>query len=153
MKYAIFSILIVFTFLSSISLAQNITLDIQGTCKDYNVTITADGFEEACYDVKIEAMSPTGSSSIYDPREGWKSSFYYISEAFCNETGTFQIRADDSDTLHFLAKLRLGGNVWQSSYYEVQQECPQTDELFIFAVVLIVILVLLAVITWYVKGK
>jgi len=138
---------------SSISFAQNITLQITGTCKEYNVTITATGFEEACYDVKIEAVSTKASSSIYDPREGWKSSFYYIDEALCNNTGSFQIRADDSETLHFLAKLRLDNNVWQSSYYEVQQSCPETDELFIFAVVLVVILILLVLVTFYVKGS
>ena len=113
---------------------------------------TAEGFEEACYDVKIEAVSPSGRGSIYDPREGWKSSFYYISEALCNGTGSFQLKTDDSETLHFLAKLRLGGNVWQSSYHEVQQDCPQTDVLFIFAVALVVVLILLSLVTWYVKA-
>lgn len=159
----VFSLILV---MSSITLAQELTsiqdirLEINGICKEYNVTLTATGIDEACYDVKIDLTSPDGiAGSIFDPREGWKSSFYYIGSAFCtNETisKTFKMRTDSaSDILNFQAKFRFGSSdVWSSGYYEFRQSCPaeqtyDTSKLVLAA--LVVILILLMAVTFYVK--
>lgn len=155
MKYA--PIVVFFLLLSSVGLAEEITLDIAGECRYYNVTVTARNFSEACYDVKVEALSEIGRGFIYDERGGWKSSFYYIDEALCTSetsTKTFSLRIDATDTVSFMAKLRLDNDIWESQYYSVDQDCPpQPGQEFVFAISLIVILILTGTIAWYVKKK
>ncbi|MCX6818957.1 MAG: hypothetical protein NT129_03060 [Candidatus Aenigmarchaeota archaeon] len=158
---AFLSFLIIFSILSSTVFAQEISLDIQGTCKEYNVTLTATGID-GCYDVKIELTSPDSiTGSIFDPREGWKSSFFFIDEALCiNATAskTFAMRTDStSATINFEAKLRPVSEAevaWESGYYIFKQKCPPVadDTMFVILVALIVVLVLLAAVTLYVKG-
>ncbi len=157
---AFLSFLIILFIFSSLALAQDITLDIQGTCKEYNVTLFATGID-GCYDVKIELTSPDSiTGSIFDSREGWKSSFFFIDEALCiNATAskTFAMRTDStSATINFEAKLRPVSEAevaWESGYYVFKQKCPiaADDTIFVVLVALIVVLVLLAAVTLYVR--
>jgi len=68
---------------SAVSFAQKMDMDISGQCRNYDVTLIVNDLEEGCYDLKIDMTCPEGRGEIYDPREGWKSSYYYIDEAFC----------------------------------------------------------------------
>ncbi len=150
MKSAFF-LLFMFVF-SSVALAQNIKLDIDGSCKEYNVTLTASDISAGCYDAKIDMTTPSGRiGRIFDPREGWKSSIYFVNEALCVNTTeanrTFQLVTESTyENVNFAAKLRFGSNTWQSSYYEIKQDCPGSPEgnlYLFFAVSAIVALVLL----------
>ena len=138
----------------------SISLDISGTCKEFNVTLTASNFSEGCYDVKIDITTPSGRvGRIYDTKEGWKSSIYYIDEALCigaNESvvsEVFQMKAETSaKQLYFQPRLRAGSKTWESSHVSFEQDCPvESDNEILFLVSLIVILTLLVVITMYVK--
>jgi len=157
---AFFSSLLILLIFSSIAFAQEISLDIQGTCKEYNITLFTSGID-GCYDVKIELTSPDDiTGSIFDPREGWKSSFFFIKEALCtNESASkaFAMRTDStSATINFEAKLRPVSETevaWESGYYIFNQKCPITvdDTAFVFLVALIIVLVLLFAIALYIK--
>ncbi len=139
--------------------AQNISLDIQGNCIEYNVTLVAAGLEEGCYDVKIDVTTQRGRGEIFDPRQGWKSSFYYINEILCLEnttetSRTFQLRAPLGDEVNFMAKLKSVSGTWESSYYTVEEKCPSTllDEISTAVIAaLAVILILLSAVTFYVR--
>ena len=140
--------------LTSFASAQNISLTIEGECHEFNVTLKAVNLEEGCYDVKIEALSPESNSEIFDPRKGWKSSFYYVDDGYCGGEKTFRIRTDSDQDLNFVAKLRRGQKTISSGYYEVKQNCPEEREMdveYFFLVSLISILMILIGITIYVK--
>jgi hypothetical protein len=108
-------------------------MDIQGVCRNYNVTLSLYGFPEGCYDVKIDVTSPAGRvGEIFDPREGWKSSFFYIREGFCVEESEgvvkniYRLRTDSSSgVLNFAGSLRFGSRSWQTGYYSILQDCPE----------------------------
>jgi hypothetical protein len=138
------------------AVSQNISMSIQGKCKEYEVTLVLENFEIACYDVKIDVTTPAGRvGEIYDPRQGWKSSFFYIREDFCvevaNETlnKTYHVRANTiSPKLYFAGLVRHGSSTWETGFQEVTQECPeipkgQIDPIF-WLVVLVVMVVILA---------
>ncbi|MFH1364731.1 MAG: hypothetical protein ABIH52_03690 [Candidatus Aenigmatarchaeota archaeon] len=107
-----------------------VSLFIEGTCREYNVTVTLDGFESACYDTKVDVTTDAGRvGRIFDSREGWKSSFFYVKEDLCVENGsvnkTYQIKADTvSPQLNFAGSIRHGSQTWTTGYYEVGQDCP-----------------------------
>lgn len=154
-----FSIIIFILPQSAIS--QNLTMNIQGECMDYNVTVFLEGFGTGCYDVKIDATTPAGRvGEIYDPREGWKSSFYYVNEGLCiqedpsqsnlTHNKTFLLRIlSSSPQVSFKGTVRHGSVTWGTGYQDVVQDCPpsspmiMTDQQF-FLSVLTVILVILA---------
>jgi len=144
----------------SIEPPPNITLDIQGTCREFNVTVSVDTFNYGCYDVKIDVTTPAGRvGQIYDPMQGWKSSIYYVTDGLClsadvsNET--FQIYADtDYEQLFFLCKLRQSSSTWESEYFNVTQDCPAAAGGSIEILILVsslVILILLIGVTMYFK--
>lgn len=173
MKTVIFPVvfLILFSVLIPSATAENITLDIRGECREYNVTLTAEGFESACYDAKIDMTTSAGRvGRIYDPREGWKSSFFYVEDDFCieestaNQTNlttetnltsktskTYKLKADTSSpTIYFRASLRHASSKWDSSFIEFGQSCPEQPSgpslpmEYFFLAVLVVILIILA---------
>jgi hypothetical protein len=111
---------------------EGLSLDIQGECKEYNVTLFLLGFMEGCYDVKIDVTTPAGRvGEIFDPREGWKSSFFYVKGDFCIEelgitNRTYKLRiVSNSGVLNFAASARSGSRSWSTGYYPVTQDCPQ----------------------------
>ena len=147
----------IFLFLPCV-LAQDITLEIEGSCADYNVTVIATGFEESCYDLKIDITTIEGRvGEIFDPWQGWKSSYFYIKEGFCVGTEdeirseSYKVRTDSKEKLNFLAKLKHDSKVWDTTYYEVEQDCLKADDDSLFLVSLIVILILSSLIMFYVK--
>lgn len=138
--------------------AQELTMDVEGSCIYYNVRIKAEGFERGCYDVKIDAKSPAGRiGEVYDPREGWKSSFYYIKDGFCI-TGErtykdFKFMAKTHNDFSFVAGLKMGSRTWISEYYDVKQNCPQQTEIpeYFFLGALLAVMIMLAGLVLYVK--
>jgi hypothetical protein len=129
-------------------LGQNILLDITGVCKEYNVTVTISDFEIGCYDVKVDITTPAGRvGKIFDHREGWKSSIYYVNEGFCVEEANqsvskmFQLQAETSSSeLNFKGSIRHGSKIWTTGYYEVSNKCsqiePQDDIVVLFIVII-----------------
>lgn len=114
-----------------------IKLDIEGNCTEFNVTFIASNFSPGCYDIKIDVNSPTGRvGRIYDPRKGWKSSFFYIKDYFCIESQnnssrhneTFKLKAEsENQSLSFKGKLRQGSSSWESDFYTIDQNCPEKE--------------------------
>lgn len=153
MRLKIFLPLLFLMIISNLVSAQNISLAITGECHNFNVTLSETGLEEGCYDVKIEALSPGGSSEIFDPREGWKSSFYYIDKGYCLGRETYRIRTNSNEDLNIKVKLRKDSKTWSSDYYRLKQNCPQEQERpeYFFLIVLLSILIILIGITAYVK--
>ena len=149
------AILLLPLFLSSVVVAEKLDMDIQGTCKEFDITLIASGFEEGCYDVKIDVTSPMGRGEIYDEREGWKSTYYFINEALCIDgdgNETFQIRSRTSDNLNVLAKIRLDNDIWESRYREIDQTCVRQEDMFIaFLIAMVVVLIHFLLIACYVK--
>jgi len=110
-----------------------VSLDVAGTCQDYNVTVKLVDFPEACYDVKIDVTTSAGRvGEIFDPREGWKSSFYYVLEDFCTTyepelEKVYHLRVSTRDpVLNFRGSVRYGSSTWNSGYAVVTQDCPET---------------------------
>jgi len=139
---------------------KSITLDINGSCMEYNVTVSPDMFDYGCYDVKIDVTTANGRvGQIYDPMQGWKSSLYYVTDGMCldqdNNNATFQIYAATKyEELNFKCKLRAGDKIWESEYYTIQQTCPEppAESIEVILIVsLIAIVVLLVGITAYIK--
>jgi len=142
-----------------------IWLGIEGTCHEFNVTVSVDMFDYGCYDVKVDVFSPQEGrvGEIYDPVQGWKSSMYYIYDGLCidaeTSNGTFKVRADtDAEELNFMARLRdtcCGMPTWDSGYYNITQQCDSAPEGVgnesMLLVLLLVVLILLGGITFYVR--
>lgn len=158
MKYLL--IFFIFLFLIPSALAQTVSLDVEGKCREFNVTVTLSSFEDACYDIKIDVTTSDGRvGEIFDPRQGWKSSFYYINEDLCVENNesskTYVLRADtDNPILNFAGFARLGSRDWVLGYSTVSQDCSTVEDLGFSALLLgaaVVILVLLAGVTAYIK--
>lgn len=162
-RWAVIFALFIAVYIAQPVYAKDFTLEIEGKCMDYNITVSG-RLEEGCYDVKIDVTTPAGRvGEIFDLREGWKSSFFYVKEAFCigkeeaNKTvnETFHVRANTpSGTLHFAGKLKSGSETLESGFYELEQDCPELpvrEDGFAIVVTLVVIVILLAGITLYVK--
>ena len=133
--------------------SEKIVIEIEGTCINYNVTVSSDSLETGCYDVKINVRSPDGRiGEIYDPVEGWKSSFYYIKNGICSREKVFRLRVKSQKDFAVSAILKRGSRTWESDEIAVKQKCPEgmkPPEFFLW--VLIVVLVLVAGISLYVK--
>ncbi|MFH1977884.1 MAG: hypothetical protein ABIJ92_00995 [Candidatus Aenigmatarchaeota archaeon] len=139
---------------------EQLSSTIEGDCREYNVTVVPHGFTENCYDVKIDVTSTRGRvGEIFDSREGWKSSFFYVSNDLCISDSevfekTYQVRADDSEILNFKTTIRFGEKLWSTEYYEITQGCPELvegDDKEFWISTGIVLIVLLASIVYYVK--
>ncbi len=149
---------LIFTLiLNHSALSQEVSMGIEGECMDYNVTVFLDGFGTGCYDVKIDVTTPAGRvGEIYDPREGWKSSFYYVNEGFCiqedtnqTENKTFLLRATTSSgQISFSGTVRHGSVTWNTGYHDIVQDCPSsspmimTDQQFFLAILSVVLVIL-----------
>ncbi len=151
-SFALFSLLLSFPVLS-----QEVSMEIEGECREYNVTIVLENFEPACYDVKVDVTTPAGRvGRIFDPREGWKSSFFYVNEGICvdgeNTTvnGTYSIRAETSSPLlNFRSSIRHASRRWETGFVEFGQDCPASSpvnlpEQQFFLAVLMAVTVILA---------
>lgn len=141
------------------TLAASVSLQIDGYCRDYNVTLTGQGLEATCYDVKIDVTSSSGrAGEILDPREGWKSTFFYIDQDFCMQENqslsrTYQIRTGMPEILNFEGILRSEEKFWSTDFIQIAQDCKGHDQLQLLLLTLvIVVLVMLIGIVVYVKG-
>ncbi len=157
-------ILTVPVFVVALEPPPSIMLDINGICKEFNVTVTVDMFDYGYYDVKIDVTNPELGrvGEIYDPVQGWKSSNYYISDGLHVtedvNSATFHVRANtDEEQLNFLCRLRETTSpwkTWDSEYYNINQSCTTFsgwgNELTLL-LSLLVVLILLAGITLYLK--
>lgn len=156
----IFAFLLVFFPALPVVQAQQIALLTEGTCVEYNVTIRLDDFEDGRYDVKIDAFNRDGRrvGEIYDPLKGWKSSYFYVTEAVLvdgeNNYGNFQIRVDTHDDFTIVISAKSQSKTWTSDPYEVVQNCPETEmaqpPLFFLGLMMVVLLLVVAV-TLYTK--
>ncbi len=161
MRLKIFLLIFFLIFFMPLAQAQSekITMDVKGSCVDYNVTLKTEGFENGCYDVKIDVKTlGTGRiGEIYDPMEGWKSSFYYIKDGFCvngeKDRKDFMVRAKTYGDFSFVASLKMNSRTWTSDYYDVKQKCPQQTEKpgYFFLGALVAVLFLVAGLALYVK--
>lgn len=135
---------------------QPIELNIEGSCRDFNVSV--ENLYPGCYDLKVDITNLNGRvGEIFDPRVGWKSSFFYVKELCIEgESIKLQTRAYTNDRiLNFKAFFRSGSTEWESEYYEIIQDCPggleeENMEMF-FVPVLIAIMIILVGIVLYVK--
>ena len=96
---------------------------------------------------------------IYDPKEGWKSSFFYVREGVCVEDGNgsriFRVRADtNSPVINFRGSVRTDSKTWDSESFERVQDCPRVfpeSDLVFWLAVLVPIAVILAGIVWHAR--
>ena len=148
-------------FLIPSVLSESVSLDIVGVCREYNVTVNLEDFESACYDVKVDVTTAVGRiGRIYDPKEGWKSSFFYLDEGICvengNASGVFRVMADtNSPVINFKGSVRADSKTWESDFFERVQDCPQVfpeESLVFWLAVLVPIAVILAGIVWHAKS-
>ncbi len=134
--------------------AQQFFMDIEGECIDYNITLMVNDIPYDCYDVKIDAIVPDKRvGEIYDPIEGWKSSYYYIKDGYCvGKENNYMFRAHTSEDLNFIAKIKVGSETLTSDYFTVEQNCPGLTEMsYLFLAMVLSVLFLVAGLTLYVK--
>ena len=137
--------------------AQSVSLDVQGSCREFNVTVTLADFGEGCHDVKIDVTTPAGRvGRIYDPRSGWKSSIYYVNEGFCvsdgeNASRIFHVFADTSyNELSFKGSVRHGSLTWDTGYYDIRGSCPVVETLDDIEVMFVLIIAIEIIVLGYV---
>ena len=140
-------VLLSLLFIIPTSLGQEVSLDIEGECREFNVTVFLNDFGAGCYDIKIDVTTPAGRvGRIFDPREGWKSSIYYVNEGFCieegqNESKIFQVFADTSyNELSFKGSVRHGSLTWNTGYYDITGNCPEAEPHSDIVVIFIIII-------------
>jgi len=139
-----------------VNLAGDVKLEIQGSCVNYTATVV--NLSAGCYDIKVDATSVNGRiGEIFDPREGWKSSFFFVNN-ICIEGGNvkFLLRTSEDETLNFRATVKSNAtsSEMQSSYVAVEQHCPvkQPEPIeYFLIVVLLSIVIVFAGIVLYVK--
>lgn len=143
-------------------ISESLSLEIGGKCGEYNVTIDILGFVPACYDVKVDVTTSEGRvGEIFDPREGWKSSFFYIKEGIClhseNDSRTYTLRTGDTEeVLNFRGYLRNDSKTWETGFYEIRQDCPggipEGADYGFWIAVLVTVMVIMAGIVWQAKA-
>jgi hypothetical protein len=143
MKKFIFLSLLFCVALSYI--AYGISVDVSGTCKDFDVTVSAD--VDGCYDVKID----TDAEVLHN--DGWKSGFFYVKDALCSSDNytTLKIRMNTRGNVTAIAKLRQN-NTLIAEEFSINQSCPllvSTEEMFI--ILSIVIIASVSGVFWYEK--
>lgn len=138
-----------------VAIAEPVDLEIEGRCRHYNVTIK--NLSPGCYDVKIDITNQNGRvGEIFDPKVGWKSSFFYAKEICTENEITVETRVLTGDRiLYFKGFLKSGSMEWESKYYTITQSCPVKkfvmDDFMFLSIVLVVILLLLIGVVLYVK--
>lgn len=173
MKWVILAPVLLLVFAPSILAAgqeefrPGFTYTIMDFCKTYYVELNIFSSDISCYDVKIDITTPEGGriGEIFDPREGWKSSYYYVDDDFCiknnesNETHTYKLRADTEESLiYFQFSIRKNTSseiLWESNYFDIEPECIDTeqypDDNLFWLGGLIALVVILAGVVLYVK--
>ncbi len=132
MKCLKWSVLLLVLLMAPVVVADNQTIstDFQGDCQDYIVTVSAEGFESGCYDVKVDLFDyGMRVGEVYDQKKGWKSSMYYVNEILCvpeeNQT-TLKVKANSDKNLTGEVKLRRGSKVWEQEVTLIQ-DCPEAE--------------------------
>ena len=159
---ALFPLILLF-FVPS-AFAQTASLGIEGTCREFNVTVSLHDFSEGCYDVKVDVTTPSGRvGRVFDPREGWKSSVYYVNNGLCigngqSGSGTFQLLADTRSTgLNFRGTVRQGSRTWDTDYHNIINACPIEHEAdgvaVIFVSIICIELFILGFVIWDIVRK
>jgi hypothetical protein len=139
-KLIFFSLLFCFALSS---FACGISVDVSGTCKDFDVTVSAD--VDGCYDVKID----TDAEVLHN--DGWKSGFFYVKDALCSSDNytTLKIRMNTRGNVTAIAKLRQN-NTLIAEEFSINQNCPllvSNEEMFL--IVVLVIITAVSGIFWY----
>lgn len=133
MKAAVLAFALAFLFFLPPVLSEEASMLVVGTCREYNATVSLEGFEAGCYDVKVDVTTPAGRvGRIFDPREGWKSSFFYVRGDLCvedaaqNVSKTYRLSAETSSgNLNFRGTVRYGEKTWEAGVQEKVQDCPE----------------------------
>jgi hypothetical protein len=149
-----------FVLMLPVAQAQQIALLTDGTCEEYNVTIRLNDFEDGHYDIKIDALNSDGRrvGEIYDPLKGWKSSYFYVTDAMFvqgeDNYGNFNIRADTHKNFNITISAKSQSTVWTSDSYEVKQDCPETEITeppFFFLGLMVAVLLLVVAVALHTK--
>lgn len=154
MKYKLIVTLLVFYLFVPVVNGQQVTLETEGECREYDVTVLAEDFEPGMYDVKVEVYSDGERvGEIYDPIEGWQSTMYYLEGAIQVEetnnrtTGnaTVEVMTEIRDNITMFARLRHGDETWDSEDKEIVQDCPDLEPVeptIFFAVALLALILI-----------
>lgn len=86
-----------------------------GTCGMFDIEIDS----STCEDVKLDF-----SGHVYD--DGWKSSYFYVSDGTCR---TIRIETEESGDFDIRVKLRNG----TSEIYTIKQQCPEASDTLVTA--------------------
>lgn len=149
--------LIIFLLFAGLASAHTITLEKGDFCRSGNFTITAEGFDEGCYDVKVEmTVGGTLYGKVFDEKEGWQSSFYYANSICIPSKNSTEIKiiTDDENNFTAVAKLRSGNKIFSSAPQEIHQNCAkQEDEGWALVASGITIVIVLFGLTAYIKRR
>ena len=155
MKWVILFAFLLIPTVSAQIVATDPIMNVFGECREYNVTITY--YSSKCYDVKIDTKNLNGENMEILTPQGWKSTFFYITDGFCADekhSQSYKIRTDNSPVIKFQGKLRLDETIIFTSENEITQNCPEPtypDNRAFWLISAIVILIILAVIVIYVR--
>lgn len=140
----IFLFLLFCLVLSSITIA--ISVDVSGTCIDFDVTVSAD--VDGCYDVKIDT-----DAKVLHSDGNWRSAFFYVKDALCSPDNytTLKIRMNTYDNVTAIAKLRQNKTLIAEEF-SINQSCPpliSNEEIFL--ILIVVMITTISGIFWYEK--
>jgi len=132
-------------FCLSSSITYAISVDVSGTCINFDITISAD--VEGCWDVKID----TDARVLH--ADEWKSAFFYVKDALCHpdNSATLKIRMNTHNNVTAIAKLRQNKTLIAEEF-SINQDCPplvSNEEMFI--ILILIITAVLSGIFWYEK--
>lgn len=140
--------------LSFPALSQEITsIQAHGSCRDFSITVTAEGLGEGCWDVKLGVPG-----QIKDKNGNWKSTFFYVERAICapETEAVLDVRLEGTQSsVEGTAKLRQGSKIVEMPFTIVQAcpEPPASLEGFwvVFAAFAIVVLFGWGLVWWWKK--
>ncbi len=140
MKFQIIFLLL----LSFVAFSQvpQIDIDVEGACREFDITVRA--AVEDCWDVKIDV-----AGVVLHP-DGWKSSFFYINNALCENEAQLKIRLDSKNDMIASLKLRQNETIVEKNF-ELNQNCSEPSGRESLFVVLTIIIILAAGIAIYLK--
>lgn len=107
--------------------------NVKGTCGEF--TITLHGNETGCWGVKIDA-----DGRVFDG--GWKSSFYYIEDGYCDGFGEIKFRSPERETMA-LIKLRQNNTMIEKGL-DLAQDCDESREILVTVVVILLFVLAIA---------
>ena len=131
-----FSFLILFFItLSAITIAQEISVETKGTCKEFDIIINAQ--LDGCWDAKIEAPAMVLHA------DGWKSSFFYVNNELCAPRTQTKLRImlGTKDDIVATLKLRQNDTIIEKDF-AINQSCPielsNQEALLVVATIIII---------------